>query len=162
MYLFCCTIHSLHTDYIAVIGHNLNLVLHTDECHNLYINKHFLFHILQHFFYGQFISTVGASVSAIFQIILHQGYEKATPTTTETKSCSRVLSRFFDRVGHETTYASSEKRAFFSLNNVINRPTNQNIMNRVDQSWAQFWKINYFKNQNCQKHFLLKFGLLVQ
>ena len=107
--------NTLHTDYIAVIGHNLNLVLHTDECHNFYINKHFLFlHILQHFFYEQFISTVGASVFAIFQIILHQGYEKATPTTTETESCIRVLSRFFDQVGDETTYASSENKHFFT------------------------------------------------
>ena len=79
--------NTLHTHYIAVIGHNLNLVLHTDECHNFYINKHF-FHILQHFFFGQFISTIGACVSAIFQIILHQGYEKATPTTTEAETCS--------------------------------------------------------------------------
>ena len=86
--------NTLHTDYIAVIGHNLNLVLHTDECYNFYINN-FIFHILQHFFFGQFISTIWARVSAIFQIILHQGYEKATPTTTETKSCSRVLLRFF-------------------------------------------------------------------
>ena len=105
--------NTLHTDYIAVIGHNLNLVLHTDECHNFYINKHF-FDILQHFFFGQFISTVGASVSAIFQVILHQGYEKATPTTTETETCSRVLLRFFDQVGDETTYASSENKHFFT------------------------------------------------
>ena len=28
-------------------------------------------------------------MSAIFQIILDQGYEKATPTTTETETCSR-------------------------------------------------------------------------
>ena len=41
---------------------------------------------------------------------------------------SRVLSRFFDRVGHETTYASSGNKHFFT-NNVNVRLTK--IMNNL-------------------------------
>ena len=48
----------------------------------------------------------------------------------------------------------------FSLNNVTVRPTK--IMNRADKNWAHFQKIKYFENQNFQKHFFLKVGLLVQ
>ena len=41
----------------------------------------------------------------------------------------RVLSRFFDPVGHETMYASSGNKHFFSLNPAIIRPTK--IMNNI-------------------------------
>ena len=47
-----------------------------------------------------------------------------------------------------------------SLNNVTVRPTK--IVNRAEKNWAHFQKIKYFKNQNFQKKFLLKVGLLVQ
>ena len=46
----------------------------------------------------------------------------------------RVLSRFFDPVGHETMYASSGNK-HFSLNNVTVRPLK--IMNKADKN---FWK----------------------
>jgi hypothetical protein len=48
---------------------------------------------------------------------------------------------------------------YFSLNLVIVRLTK--IMNRADKNWAQFWKIKYLKNENFQKDFLIKVGLLV-
>ena len=51
----------------------------------------------------------------------------------------RVLSRFFDRVGHETTYASLEEISIFSLNNVTVRLTK--IMN----SLLEHLKILIFK-----------------
>ena len=70
-----------------------------------------------------------------------------------------VLSRFFDPAGHETMYASCGNK-YFSLNLVIVRLTK--IMNRADKNWEQFQKIKYLKNQNCQKHFLIKVGLLVE
>ena len=50
--------------------------------------------------------------------------------------------------------------SIFSLNNVTLIPTK--IMDRADKNWAHFLKIKYLKNQNFQKHFLLKAGLLVQ
>ena len=70
----------------------------------------------------------------------------------------RVRPRFFDQVGHETMYASSGNKHFFT-NLVIVRPTK--IMNRADENWAQFYKIKYLKNQKFQKHFVVKVGLLV-
>ena len=42
---------------------------------------------------------------------------------------------FFDQVGHETMYASSENK-HFSLNFVKARPTK--IMNRATKNWAHF------------------------
>ena len=48
--------------------------------------------------------------------------------------------------------------SIFSLNLVIVRLTK--IMNRADKNWAQFQKIKYLENQNFQKHFLIKVGLL--
>ena len=48
----------------------------------------------------------------------------------------------------------------FSLNNGIIRLTK--IINRADKNWAHFKKIKYLKNQNIQKIFLIKVGLLVQ
>ena len=52
------------------------------------------------------------------------------PSTKEsTCMCSRVLSIFFDQVGHETTYASSVNK-HFSLNDITVRPIK--IMNRAD------------------------------
>ena len=71
----------------------------------------------------------------------------------------RVRSRFFGQVGHETMYASSGNK-YFSLNPAIVRPTK--IKNRANKNWAQFYRVKYLKNQNFQKHFLLKAGLLVQ
>ena len=50
--------------------------------------------------------------------------------------------------------------SIFSLNLVIVRLTK--IMNRADKNLAQFYEIKYLKNQNFQKHFLIKVGLLVQ
>ena len=47
----------------------------------------------------------------------------------------RVRPRFFDQVGRETMYASSENK-HFSLNLVVVRPTK--IMNKADKNWAQF------------------------
>ena len=52
------------------------------------------------------------------------------------------------------------ENSIFSLNNVIVRPTK--IMNRVDKNWAHFQKLQYIKNQNFQKTFSIKVGLLVQ
>ena len=66
--------------------------------------------------------------------------------------------RFFDQVGHETMHLV--EISIFSLNLVIVRLTK--IMNRADKNWAQFKKIKYLKNQNFQKDFLMKVGLLVQ
>ena len=43
----------------------------------------------------------------------------------------RYRPRFFDEVGHQTTYASVA-----SLHHVIVRPTK--IMNRADKNWAHF------------------------
>ena len=43
--------------------------------------------------------------------------------------------RFFDQVGHQTTYAYIRNKHFFT-NNVIVRPTK--IMNRADQNWSRF------------------------
>ena len=60
---------------------------------------------------------------------------------------NRVLSRFFDQVGHGTTYASSG--IFFSLNNVIVRLMNR-IMNRADKNWAHFKKMQYSKASSCK------------
>ena len=56
----------------------------------------------------------------------------------------RFLSRFFDPVGHETTYASSGKK-HFSLNNVNVRPTK--IMNKADKNWgkSKFSKASFIK-----------------
>ena len=48
---------------------------------------------------------------------------------------TRVRPRFFDQVGHETMYASSGNKHFFT-NLVIVRLTK--IMNRADKNWAQF------------------------
>ena len=49
---------------------------------------------------------------------------------------TRNRPRFFDQVGHQTKYASIGNKHFFSLNNVIVRPTK--IMNRADKNWAHF------------------------
>ena len=48
-----------------------------------------------------------------------------------------VRPRFFDQVGHETMYASSGKKHFFT-NLVIVR-----IMNRADRNEEQFQEIKY-------------------
>ena len=74
-------------------------------------------------------------------------------------SCIRVLSRFFDPVGQETTYAFSGY--IFSLNNVTVRPTK--IMNRGTKNWANFWKKKFLqKSKFSKKNFLSKAGFLVQ
>ena len=61
---------------------------------------------------------------------------------------TRVRPRFFDQVGHETMYASNEKK-HFPLNLVNFRLAK--IMNRAEKNWAQFYEIKYLKNQNFQK-----------
>ena len=48
----------------------------------------------------------------------------------------------------------------FSLNLVIVRLTK--IVNRADKNWTQFQEIKYLQNQNFQKHFSIKLGLLVK
>ena len=47
----------------------------------------------------------------------------------------RVRPRFFDQVGHETMYASSGNKHFFTKSS--HYQTYQ-IMNRGDKNWAQF------------------------
>ena len=59
-----------------------------------------------------------------------------------------VRPRFFDQVGHETMYASSGKKHFFT-NLVIVR-----IMNRADRNEEQFQEIKYLIS--------IKVGLLVK
>ena len=66
----------------------------------------------------------------------------------------RYHSRFCVRVGHVV------ETIIFSLYHVIVRPAK--IIKGDDKNWAHFQKIQYFKNQNCQKIFLIKNGLLVQ
>ena len=48
--------------------------------------------------------------------------------------------------------------SMFSLNLVIFRIIK--IMNRTNKNLAQFQEVKYLKNQNFQKHFLIKVGLL--
>ena len=72
---------------------------------------------------------------------------------------NRVRPRFFDQVGHEPCMHLVEI-SIFSQNLVIVRPTE--IMNIADKNWAQFSDIKYLKNQNFQKYFLVKVGLLVE
>ena len=54
----------------------------------------------------------------------------------EKRAGNRVGPIFFDQVGHETMYASSGKKTFFSLNPVIVRSIK--IMNRANKNWAHF------------------------
>ena len=72
---------------------------------------------------------------------------------------SRVRPRFFDQVGHESMYASSGNKHFFTKS--CHRQTYQNY-EQSRQNWAQFKKIKYLKNKNFQKHFILKVGFLVK
>ena len=71
----------------------------------------------------------------------------------------RVRPRFFDQVGHETMDAYSGNKHFFTKS--CHRQPYQNY-EQSRQIWVQFQKIKYLKNQNFQKHFLIKVGLLVK
>ena len=70
------------------------------------------------------------------QISLFQGclYDSINHTILSWKI--RYRPRFFDQVGHQTMYAFMGNKHFFSLNNIIVRPTK--IMNRADKNWAHF------------------------
>ena len=73
---------------------------------------------------------------------------------------TRVRPRFFDQVRHEKPCMHLVEISIFSLNLVIIRLTK--IMNRADKNWAQFQEIKFLKNQNFQKYFSIKVGLLVK
>ena len=133
MFLFCCTIHSLHTDYIAVIGHNLNLVLHTDECHNFYINKHFFFFT----FYNIF--SMNSSYPQLGQVCLQsfkssfiKGMKKQHQQQQKQRAALESFQDFLIKLDMKPRMHPM-KISICSL--VIVRPTNQN-MNRVDQNLA--------------------------
>ena len=66
---------------------------------------------------------------------------------------NRVLSRFFDPIGHETMYASSGNK-HFSLNNVTIRPTK--IYKQSRQKLGKFLENKVFQKLRFSKTFLIK------
>ena len=64
--------------------------------------------------------------------------------------------RFFDQVGHQTTYASMENKPFL-INNVTIRPTK--IMNGAEKNWAHFRKQSFEKILLMKVEHLVKYSL---
>ena len=65
----------------------------------------------------------------------HNSSRKYVPTKAFHHPSIKYRPRFFDQVGHQTTYASMGNK-ISSLNSVIVRPTK--IMNRANKNWAPF------------------------
>ena len=74
----------------------------------------------------------------IFDCFFKSALGQTKPPLVHCGCMTRCRPRFFDQVGHQTTYAWWEI-SIFSLNHVIVRPTK--IMNRADKNWVYFQKL---------------------
>ena len=130
MYLFCCTIHLLHADYIAVIGHNLNLVLHTDEYHNFYIHKHFFFTCYNIFSMHCSYPPLGQVCLQSFKSSFIKGMKKQHQQPQKQRPAVASFQDFLIKLNMKQCMHLVEIN-IFSINTVTFRPTK--IMKRADK-----------------------------
>ena len=81
-----------------------------------------------------------------FTRIIYLGYSLLCHATGKHYIINRYRPRFFDQVGHQTTSAYIENKLFFSLNNVIVRPTKIKV-NSVQEACAKCLAVHILKSE---------------